>query len=46
MKQILYYSSVEKENIVNVDGELFIKVIPEKTGDLVIIPCHPIVWRY
>jgi integrase len=37
------YSSVEKENIVNIDGDLFIKVIPEKTGDLVIIPCHPIV---
>jgi integrase len=37
------YSSVEKENIVNIDEDLFIKVIPEKTGDLVIIPCHPIV---
>src|SRR5438067_2408191 len=32
------YSTVEKENIVNIDGDLFIKIIPNKTSDLVIIP--------
>jgi integrase len=37
------YSTVEKENIVNIDGDLFIKIIPNKTDDLVIIPCNPIV---
>jgi len=37
------YSTVEKENIVNIDGDLFIKIIPTKTDDLVIIPCSPIV---
>jgi integrase len=37
------YSAVEKENIVNIDGDLFIKIIPNKTDDLVIIPCNPIV---
>lgn len=37
------YSTVEKENIVNIDGDLFVKIIPNKTEDLVIIPCNPIV---
>jgi len=37
------YSTVEKENIVNIDGDLFIKIIPIKTDDLVIIPCNPAV---
>lgn len=37
------YSTVEKENIVNIDADLFIKIIPNKTDDLVIIPCSPIV---
>jgi integrase len=37
------YSTVEKENIVSIDGDLFIKVITEKTDQLVIIPCHPLV---
>jgi integrase len=37
------YSTVEKENIVNIDGDLFIKIIPNKTDDLVIIPCNPVV---
>ncbi len=37
------YSTIKKENIVNIDGDLFIKVITEKTEELVIIPCNPIV---
>lgn len=37
------YSAVEKENIIKIDEDLFIKAIPEKTGDMVIIPCNPIV---
>ena len=37
------YSTVEKENIVNIDGDLFLKIIPNKTSDLVIIPCNPVV---
>ena len=37
------YSTVEKENIVNIDGDLFLKIIPNKTADLVIIPCNPVV---
>jgi integrase len=37
------YSTVKPENIVTIDGELFIKMITQKTGELVIIPCNPIV---
>lgn len=37
------YSDVKPENIVTVDGELFVKLKTKKTGDLVIIPCNPIV---
>jgi len=37
------YSSIERENIVNIDGDLFLKVITEKTKELVIIPCNPLV---
>jgi hypothetical protein len=39
------YSTVEKENIVNLDGDHFLKVIPEQTRYLVIIPCHPLVFE-
>ncbi|SRR6266545_2587643 len=37
------YSDVQPENIVQIDKEYFIKLITKKTGDLVIIPCNPIV---
>lgn len=37
------YSNVKPENIVNIGGELFIKIVTQKTKDLVIIPCNPIV---
>jgi hypothetical protein len=37
------YASIKPEYIVNMDGELFIKMITKKTKELVIIPCDPIV---
>ncbi|MEJ7685057.1 MAG: site-specific integrase [Segetibacter sp.] len=37
------YSTIKEENIVNVDNDLFIKVITQKTKELVIIPCNTIV---
>jgi integrase len=37
------YSVVKPENIVSIEGETFIKMIAKKTGELVIIPCNPIV---
>lgn len=37
------YSTVQPENIVQIDGEYYIKLITKKTNDLVIIPCNPIV---
>lgn len=37
------YSNVKPENIIEVDGELFIKMITQKTKALVIIPVNPII---
>lgn len=37
------YSNIRPENIVNKDGELFIKMLTQKTQELVIIPANPIV---
>lgn len=37
------YSNIKQENIVNIEGTLFIKMIAKKTKDLVIIPCSPVV---
>jgi integrase len=37
------YSSIKPENIVTMDGGCFIKQITQKTGELVIIPCNPVV---
>ncbi|MFN8291616.1 MAG: phage integrase SAM-like domain-containing protein [Chitinophagaceae bacterium] len=37
------YSDIKPENIVQIDGEHFIKVKTKKTGDVVIIPCNPVV---
>ena len=37
------YSDVKPENIVQIDGDYFIKLITQKTRDLVIIPCNPII---
>lgn len=37
------YSNVKPENIIDIDGELFIKMITQKTKALVIIPVNPII---
>lgn len=37
------YSEVKPENIITIDGELFVKMITQKTGEEVIIPCSPVV---
>jgi integrase len=39
------YSTVKPVNIVKVEGEYYIKLITQKTKDLVIIPCNPIVLK-
>ncbi len=37
------YSTIKRENIVEMEGDRFIKLITEKTKELVIIPCDSIV---
>ncbi len=37
------YSTIKPENIVTIEGDCFIKQITQKTGELVIIPCNPVV---
>lgn len=37
------YSQIKPENIVNMDGEMYIRIITKKTGELVMIPCNPVV---
>ena len=37
------YSNVKPENIIDIEGELFIKMITQKTKALVIIPVNPII---
>ena len=37
------YSTIKPENIVTIDGDYFIKLITQKTGEQVIIPCNPVV---
>ncbi|MEI7472947.1 MAG: phage integrase SAM-like domain-containing protein [Chitinophagaceae bacterium] len=37
------FSNVKKENIIQIDGDYFIKMITQKTKELVIIPCNPVV---
>ncbi len=37
------FSNIKAENIVEIDGEYFIKIITQKTKELVIIPCNPVV---
>jgi len=39
------YSNVKPENIIDVDGERFIRINTQKTGEQVVIPCSPIVLR-
>jgi integrase len=37
------YSTIKPENIITRDGDLYIKLITQKTGELVMIPCNPVV---
>ena len=37
------YSNVQPQNIVEVDGELYIKMLTQKTSERVIIPCNGVV---
>ena len=37
------FSNIKPENIVQIDSEYFIKMITQKTKELVIIPCSPVV---
>ena len=37
------YSNVKPGNIITIDEKLFIKLITQKTKELVIIPCNPVV---
>lgn len=37
------FSNIKPENIVEIDSEYFIKIITQKTKELVIIPCNPVV---
>lgn len=37
------YSNIRQENIVTIDGDVFLYVITKKTENKVIIPCNPVV---
>lgn len=37
------YSDIKPNHIVEIDGELFIKMVTKKTRELVIIPCNPVI---
>lgn len=37
------FSNIKPENIVQLDGDSFIKIITQKTKELVIIPCNPVI---
>jgi integrase len=37
------FSNIKPENIVQIDGDDCIKIITQKTKDLAIIPCNPVV---
>ena len=37
------FSNIKPENIINIEGDHFIKIITQKTKELVIIPCNPVV---
>jgi integrase len=37
------YSNIRPENVVQIEGDLFIKLVTQKTQDLVIIPCNPVI---
>ena len=37
------FSNIKPENIIQIDGDSFIKTITQKTKELVIIPCNPVI---
>lgn len=37
------FSNIKPDNVVQIDGDRFIKMITKKTRELVIIPCNPVV---
>ncbi len=37
------YGNIKPENIVSIDGEMFIDITTKKTKERVIIPCNPVV---
>ena len=37
------FSNIKTENIIQIDDDYFIKMITQKTKELVIIPCNPVV---
>lgn len=37
------FSRIERENIVEIEGQTFIKILQQKTGDQVIVPVNPII---
>ena len=37
------FSNIKLENIIQIEGDYFIKMITQKTKELVIIPCNPLV---
>jgi integrase len=37
------FTNVKPENIVEIDDQKFIKIITQKTKELVIIPCNPVI---
>jgi len=37
------FSNIKPENIIQIEGDYFIKMVTMKTKELVIIPCNPIV---
>jgi len=39
------YSSIKPENRVTIDGDVYIKLITQKTKEQVVIPCHPLVLK-
>jgi integrase len=37
------FSNIQPENIIQIEGDYFIKTITQKTKELVIIPCNPVI---
>lgn len=37
------FSRVQPENIIQEDGDVYLKVKTKKTGEMIYVPCHPLV---